>query len=113
LDIAGQAFLTARGEFESYREVEAWRRALGLPDQVYAKLGGEVKPVYLDFRSPISVLSFLAAARAVPRGAKAPTTVTLSEALPGPDQAWIRDAHGGRYFGEIRMAVVDGRVIES
>jgi hypothetical protein len=112
VDLAGQAFLTTRGEYDSYREVEAWRRALGLPDRVYAKLGSEVKPVYLDFRSPISVLSFLAAARAVPRGTKVPTTVTFSEALPGPDQAWIRDAQGGRYFGEIRMAVLDGRVIE-
>jgi hypothetical protein len=111
VDIAGQAFLTARGEYECYREVEAWRRALGLPDRVYAKLSGEVKPVYLDFRSPLSVLSFLAAARAVPRGATAATWLTLSEALPGPEQAWVRDAEGGRYFGEIRMAVVDGRVV--
>jgi hypothetical protein len=108
-DIRAAPFLTARDELERYRGVQAWRLELGLPDAVYASLSGEAKPFYVDFRAPASVLSFVAAARASLRLPRASSEVAISEALPTPDQAWVVDARGERYLGEIRLMLLDGR----
>lgn len=105
VDVAGK-FTKLVGEFESYRDVDSWRRALGCPDRVYVKLPGEVKPIYLDFNSPILVLSFLVALRGSLRQPNTSTELTLSEALPEPREAWAVDDAGRTYFGEIRMVVV-------
>jgi len=105
VDIAGQ-FGEQVGEFESYRAVDRWRRSLGCPDRVYVKLPSEVKPFYLDFNSPILVLSFLVALRAALAKPNASSELTLSEALPEPEQAWVLDGEGSTYFGEVRMVVI-------
>ncbi|HEX5406980.1 MAG TPA: lantibiotic dehydratase [Pseudonocardiaceae bacterium] len=106
VDVGGQPFTRPAPEFDSYREVDTWRRELGCPDRVYVKLPSEVKPFYVDFRSPISVLSFLAALRSAVRQPNAPSELTLSEALPEPEQAWVVDDAGSTYFGEVRMVVM-------
>ncbi|HEY3749103.1 MAG TPA: lantibiotic dehydratase [Pseudonocardiaceae bacterium] len=106
VDVADQPFTRPAAEFDSYRAVDTWRRALGCPDRVYVKLPSEVKPFYVDFRSPISVLSYLAALRAALKQPNGPTEVTLSEALPDAEQAWAVDGAGSTYFGEVRMVVM-------
>ena len=54
----GETGLTAAaGESRRYLGVRAWRDRLGLPERVFAKLGSESKPVYVDFTSPASVAS--------------------------------------------------------
>jgi hypothetical protein len=108
-DVGSAPFLTARGEQERHDGVQVWRRELGLPDAVYVSLSGEPKPFLVDFRAPASVLSFVAAARAALRRPRASGEVGLSEALPTPEQAWVVDADGERYLGEIRLMVLDGR----
>lgn len=110
VDVAGKPFTRPAGEFESYRAVDSWRRSLGCPDRVYVKLPGEVKPFYVDFSSPISVLSFLAALRGTMKQPNGPTEIALSEALPEPQQAWAMDDAGNTYFGEVRIVVMDNRV---
>lgn len=104
-DVAGE-FPHVRGEWESYQAVNRWRRSLGCPDRVYVKLPDEVKPFYLDFNSPILVLSFLVALRAALARPNASTELSLSEALPAPEQAWVVDGAGSTYFGEVRMVAV-------
>jgi hypothetical protein len=37
------------------------------------------------------------------------SSVTVSEMLPSPDEAWLPDAQGERYCCELRLAAVDGR----
>jgi hypothetical protein len=108
-DIRCAPFLTARTEQERHDGVQAWRRELGLPDAVYVSLSGEPKPFHLDFRVAASVLSLVAAARAALRRPHASTEVGVSEALPTPEQAWVLDAAGERYLGEIRLMVLDRR----
>jgi hypothetical protein len=80
-----------------------WRMALGLPERVFIKIATETKPVYVDFRAPRYVSSFCAMARAA--GADVPLTIT--EMLPEPEQAWVPDAQGRRYFSELRVQVRD------
>ncbi|MEO6702183.1 MAG: lantibiotic dehydratase [Jatrophihabitantaceae bacterium] len=108
VDVADE-FSQPLGEYESYRAVNSWRRSLNCPDRVYVKLPGEVKPFYVDFNSPISVLSYLAALRGTLKQPNGSTELTLSEALPEPAQAWTVDAAGNRYIGELRMVVVADR----
>lgn len=97
------------GEFEAYRAADRWRRELGCSDRVYVKLPGELKPFYVDFTSPILVLSFLAALRAALAAPNASTELAVSEALPEPSQAWVLDGAGNTYFGEVRMVALARR----
>ena len=78
----------------------AWRETLGIPERVFARVPGEMKPIYVDLSSPVSVdmlVRFAAAAR----------RVTLSEMFPGPDGLWLRDAEGQSYTSELRCIAVD------
>ncbi|HEU4733131.1 MAG TPA: lantibiotic dehydratase [Kofleriaceae bacterium] len=77
-----------------------WARSLGMPRWVFVKTPEEVKPVYVDFDSTIYV-EMLAKQL---RGASA---AALSEMLPATEDAWIVDAAGERYTGELRIAAVD------
>lgn len=96
----------AVGEHGVHAAVHRWRRSLDLPDKVFVSLAGEAKPFYLDFDSPPMVLAFAGAVR---NGARdgASSTVAVSEALPEPGQAWVRDADGRGHHGEIRMMLID------
>jgi hypothetical protein len=109
-DVSEEPFLRATGELAGFRAVQEWRRSVGLPDAVYASLAGETKPFHVDFLAPLSVLSFLVAARAALRGPQGSGKIAFSEALPSPEQAWAADAQGRRYLGEIRMLLVDDRM---
>ncbi|GAA1400602.1 lantibiotic dehydratase [Catellatospora coxensis] len=94
-------------EAARYLAVRRWRDRLGLPEQVFVRVGTEVKPVYVDFTSPAYVAAFVAMVRAASRAGGAGVPLTVSEMLPGPEQAWVPDAAGRRYFSELRMAIRD------
>jgi hypothetical protein len=79
------AEVDGRGEHEWYLAWRRWQRAAGLPRRVFASLGGERKPLYVDFDSYFSVQLLHTATR----GATA--TAVLTEMLPGPDDLWLRD----------------------
>lgn len=105
LDVATESFVKPAGEFELYRAVQRWRQSLGFPDRVYVKLPGEVKPLYLDFDSPVLVLSFLAVLRSALAKPNGGTEIVVSEALPEPSKAWVDGPADDRYLGEIRLLV--------
>ena len=54
--------------------------------------------------SPTSLCAMVRTARQQGGGAVA---VVVSEALPGPEQAWVPDRQGRRYQSELRLQVVD------
>ena len=87
---------TGCGEQEWFLNWRRWRRDNELPRHVFAHLGGEHKPQYVDFDSYFSVQLLDTAARATE------STVVLSEMLPGPDEQWLRDG-GQRYVTELTM----------
>jgi hypothetical protein len=74
----------------------AWQRTAGLPRRVFASLGGEHKPQYVDFDAYPCVRLLDAAAR------KSASAVTFTEMLPGPDGLWLRDG-GDRYVTELTV----------
>ena len=40
-------------------------------------------------------------------------SLTVSEMLPTPDQAWVPDGAGRRYFSELRLHIVDADAREA
>ncbi|MGW7316435.1 hypothetical protein [Streptomyces sp. NPDC054865] len=86
------------GGFEQFRRIRERQRARGIPDFVFARIPGEVKPYCVNLAAALSV-EFLAAALRRAGGA------VLSEMVPGPDQLWLRDGgsgSGGAYCTELR-----------
>ncbi|WP_067186409.1 lantibiotic dehydratase [Microtetraspora niveoalba] len=86
-----------------YLATRAWRNRLNLPDRVFIKIGTEVKPCYFDLTSP----HYTGVLCTMLRTAGPEATLTISEALPTPDQAWVPDHKGERYFSELRLQITD------
>ncbi len=95
------------GYAERYLAARRFRDRLGLPERVFVKLEGEAKPCYLDFTSPLLVSSFCSMAHAARVRAGDGLGLVVSEMLPGPDDAWVPDAAGGRYLSELRIQASD------
>jgi hypothetical protein len=90
-------FLAARRLVERFR----------LPDRCFVKIASEMKPMYVDFRSPAYVASLAACVRSAGAKHGGDTAVTLSEMLPTPELTWVTDHTGETYFGELRIQVTD------
>jgi hypothetical protein len=82
-------------------------RGLGLPDRVFAKVGTEIKPCYVDLTSPVSVSTLCTTLHAANAKHGPDVPVTFTELLPAPEQAWVPDAAGRRYFSELRLHIRD------
>jgi Lantibiotic dehydratase, N terminus len=95
------------GEAEQYLAARRLVARLGLPDRCFVKIATETKPVYVDFTSPLYITSLSTMLRAAREAKGGEAEVRITEMLPTPDQTWVPDAEGGRYFGEIRLHLVD------
>ncbi|MEU5591033.1 lantibiotic dehydratase [Streptomyces chrestomyceticus] len=74
-------------------DVTQWRRTWNVPRLVY--LADDDNRLLLDLDHPACVDELLAAL------CTAAEQITLQEALPGPDQAWLRDSAGRGHFSEV------------
>jgi surfactin synthase thioesterase subunit len=110
IDATGLA--TAKREAGRYLAVRRWRRELGLPERVYIKIGSEIKPFYADLTSPQLASALCNAMRGARGSASGDVPVVITEALPAPDQAWVPDGRGNRYFSELRLHITDGEVVD-
>jgi hypothetical protein len=99
----GASGLTVAGRLPEYLAARRLRRELGLPEKVFASIGTEVKPVYVDWTSPRYVSSLCT----MLRGNDDDVAIAFSELLPSPDEAWLPDASGRSYFSELRIQFVD------
>ena len=87
-------------------EIVAWRRQQGLPDRVFVRTPNEVKPVYVDFTSDISIDLFQSFARQA-------ESVTITEMYPAPDGLWLCDAEDRRFVSELRLIAVDPKAYDA
>ena len=76
---------------------------------IRVKVGTEVKPCYVDLTSSVSVATLCTMLHAAHAEHGPDVPVTLTELLPAPDQAWVPDAEGRRYFSELRLHIRDPR----
>ncbi|MEV4695856.1 lantibiotic dehydratase, partial [Micromonospora echinospora] len=95
------------GERERFLAVRDWRRRLALPEQVYVKFGTETKPCFVDLAAPAFATTLCAMARAARVDGGDDVSFTVSEMLPAPEQAWVPDGQGRRYFSELRLHITD------
>ena len=83
-----------------------WARDLGLPRRVFALSPGELKPIYIDFDSP--VLTRILCRHLRRAAAEFPSQpVRFTEMLPGPDDCWLADQDDRHYTCELRLVAVD------
>lgn len=97
----------AKGERERYLAARRWRRALGLPERVFVRVGTEIKPCYVDLTSPLYVRILCNLLRGARERGGDGVEVMVTEMLPQPDQAWLTDAAGRRYCSELRLQIRD------
>jgi surfactin synthase thioesterase subunit len=93
------------GDRDRFLAARRWRAELGLPERVFVRIDTETKPVYVDFRSPHYVRSLCSFLRSAAANGGAGANVVVTEMLPTPEQAWVPDAAGNRYFSELRIQV--------
>jgi hypothetical protein len=92
---------------ESFLRVRQWADAQQMPRFLFYRTAGEKKPCFLDLASPLYVEMFVKEVRRVVSQGTEGVVVSLSEMLPTPEQAWLKDAQGARYTSEFRIAAVD------
>ncbi|MFD0746122.1 lantibiotic dehydratase [Phytohabitans flavus] len=97
----------AVGDAERYLAARAWARKLGLPDQVFVKIGTETKPMFADLTSPLYIASLASALRSARLESGEQVSVVITEMLPDASQAWVPDADGHRYISELRLQIRD------
>lgn len=103
----GASGLTVADRIPEYLAARRLRRTLGLPDKLFAKISSEVKPLYLDLTSPRYLSAFCTMLRSARQKTGDDTEIVFTEMLPGPEDAWVPDAHGQRYFSELRIQLRD------
>ena len=106
---AETGLLKTKGRLNEYLAARRLRRELDLPEQVFVKLGTEVKPVYVDFTSPRYISAFATMLRTAHTKAGDDAQVVIGELLPGPEDAWLPDAEGRGYCSELRIQLLDPR----
>jgi hypothetical protein len=107
LPVAEPAFAGTPDESARYLQARAWAAGHELPRHVFLRFAGERKPIYADLTSLASIDLISRALRRCRREAGADATITVTEMLPAPEQAWLADARGRRYTAELRMVAVD------
>lgn len=105
--VGATGLVPGRGPAREYLAARRLRRDLGLPERVFAKVGTEKKPVYVDFTGPRYVSAFATMVRAARETSGDDVPVVFTELLPGPEDAWLADARGRRYFSELRIQICD------
>lgn len=100
------------GEAASFLAWQRWRRGHGIPERVFATVraaesadgpaaafGGGVKPQYVDFTSPLSLLALEGLLAA------GPARTVFEEMLPGQDGLHVRSPRG-RHVAEMALEIV-------
>ncbi|TDC38954.1 lantibiotic dehydratase [Micromonospora sp. 15K316] len=104
---AGESGLAGvAGDAERFLAVRRWRQRHGLPERVFVKVGTEVKPCYADLTAPLHAQSLCAMVDAAAKSGP-DVSVVVSELLPEPADAWVRDARGRGHVSELRLQITD------
>jgi hypothetical protein len=93
-DVTATDWLVGGDDFAQFHRVRRLQGEHGIPDQVFARLPGELKPYCVDLTSVLSVQLLSGALRRA-------GSAVLTEMLPGPDGLWLHDGRD-RYCTELR-----------
>jgi hypothetical protein len=101
------AFAMEKEEHARFIGARRWLQMRGMPDMVFVKTPTEMKPFYIDMRSPVFVEILCKMVRRLAAGPQANGEFSFSEMLPDLNHAWLSDAQGQKYTSELRIAFVD------
>ena len=105
--VAATGLAEVTGDGDRYLAARRWRARFGLPERMFVRVGTEIKPVYVDLRGPLYVRALCSLLRAAAAEGGGEVRVVVTEMLPTPEQAWVMDGDGNRYFSELRIQVGD------
>lgn len=103
-------FARETNDAERFIAARRWAIRHNMPRFLFVKVPVEVKPFYVDLDSTIYVSVFAKAIRRNLEKRPTDSTVTVTEMLPRPDQAWLPDAGGQLYTSELRIVAVDSSI---
>ena len=103
---AGLSFASHKDPASRFLLARLWRRQLGIPRFAFAKIPIEVKPVFVDFDSPI-LINLLSKSIRRCLELDQPCSITFSEMLPDPHHVWLPDSLGNTYSSEFRIVALD------
>lgn len=101
------AFAYEQDEAARFLGARRWARSLGMPRFAFVRTPVEVKPIYLDFDSPIYVNIFARMVRRTAESSPGDRLISVAEMLPDPSQMWLPDAQGRLYASELRIVALD------
>ncbi|MDH6140342.1 hypothetical protein P3T35_002350 [Kitasatospora sp. GP30] len=107
IPLAELAWTRVKDVRRRFLAARAWRAELGLPERAFWKVPYEVKPVAVDFTSPVLVELLAKAVRGAPPE-EAAKHLTVGEMLPDLDGLWLPDAQDRRYTSEFRLVLTRG-----
>ena len=102
-------FAFEESEVRRFVGARRWARAHGVPRFAYMRSSLEVKPIYIDFESPVAVNIFAKMVRRAKEHISGTASLKFSEMLPTLEETWLTDVVGNRYTSEIRLVAVDQR----
>jgi hypothetical protein len=103
--VADSGWAFEMDERKRFYRARSWRQRHGLPERVFYRVTGELKPSAADFRSIVLVNVFAKHIRQTKEAGHAEFTVT--EMLPDLNQLWLTDRDGRRYGSELRIIAHD------
>jgi hypothetical protein len=101
------SFAYAASDVELLVGARRWSRRLGLPRFVFVRSPHEIKPLYVDLDSPISLRIVARVIRQAKEHVSGEQPLTVTEMLPALDQLWFPDDDGDLYTAEIRVVGSD------
>ncbi len=107
------SFAMEKEESARFLGARRWLQQRGMPDTLFVKTPAEMKPFYVDMRSPVLVEVLCKMVRRLAASPMAGGSFTFSEMLPDFNGAWLRDAEDRRYTSELRIAFVDLRAVST
>ncbi|MCA1621649.1 MAG: lantibiotic dehydratase family protein [Acidobacteria bacterium] len=100
------SFAYAKDDAERFTGARRWARERGIPRYVFAKSPVEIKPMYVDFDSPIYVDILAKVVRRTAEFDIDEKLIAVSEMLPAHGGLWLADAAGEQYTSEFRIVAV-------
>jgi hypothetical protein len=105
-------FADVRDRGQQFVDVRRWAREQGIPRFIFVMAPIEEKPIYMDLDSPIFI-DILCKLIRESRAHDAAAAISVTEMLPAHDGMWLSDGHGNHYSSELRLALVDPRLLHA
>lgn len=100
------SFIDLEGS-QQFKACLYWAKENDLPEQGFFKVGSELKPFFVDFRSPKLVDLMISTLKKEHQKGRKKLSFRFSEMLPNENQTWLKTPEGEPLYSELRFVGVD------